>query len=45
MKNITEGSIQLLMDLIRTQSFSKEEDQTAEIINTYLEKKWRKNTP
>jgi len=38
MKNITEGSIQLLMDLIRTQSFSKEEDQTAEIINTYLEK-------
>lgn len=37
MKNIIEGSIRLLMDLIRTQSFSKEEDQTAEIINTYLE--------
>ena len=36
MKNIIEGSIRLLMDLIRTQSFSKEEDQTAEIIDTYL---------
>lgn len=36
MRNIIEGSIRLLMDLIRTQSFSKEENQTAEIINTYL---------
>ena len=36
MKNIIEGSIRLLMDLIRTQSFSKEEDQTAEIIDAYL---------
>ena len=36
MEKIIEGSIGLLMDLIRTQSFSKEEDQTAEIINTYL---------
>ena len=36
MEKIIEGSIGLLMDLIRTQSFSKEEDQTAEIIDTYL---------
>jgi len=36
MEKIIEGSISLLMDLIRTQSFSKEENQTAEIINDYL---------
>lgn len=36
MEKIIERSISLLMDLIRTQSFSKEENQTAEIINDYL---------
>lgn len=36
MEKIIEGSVGLLMDLIRTQSFSKEEDQTAHIIDTYL---------
>lgn len=36
MKNLIEGSIELLKQLIKTQSFSKEEDQTAEIINNYL---------
>ena len=37
MEKIIEGSIGLLMDLIRTQSFSKEEDKTAQIIDTYLQ--------
>ncbi|WP_220458673.1 M20 family metallo-hydrolase [Flavobacterium sp. xlx-221] len=37
MEKLIEGSIALLMDLIRTQSFSEEEDQTANIINTYLQ--------
>ncbi|WP_177761661.1 M20 family metallo-hydrolase [Flavobacterium sp. I3-2] len=37
MEKIIEGSVGLLMDLIRTQSFSKEEDQTAQIIDTYLQ--------
>lgn len=38
MEKIIEESIGLLMDLIRTQSFSKEEDKTAQIIDTYLQK-------
>lgn len=37
MEKIIEGSIGLLMDLIRTQSFSKEEDKTAYIIDSYLQ--------
>ncbi|WKW46042.1 M20 family metallo-hydrolase [Myroides sp. JBRI-B21084] len=37
MKNLKEKSIGLLIDLIKTQSFSKEEQQTATIINTYIQ--------
>lgn len=36
MKQLIEGSIGLLKDLIRTQSFSKEEDHTAEIIEKHI---------
>lgn len=36
MEKLIQGSIGLLMDLIRTQSYSKEEDKTATLINNYL---------
>lgn len=38
MKNLKEKSIGLLIDLIKTPSFSKEESQTAEIIDFYLQR-------
>tara|TARA_B100000497_G_scaffold123925_1_gene157467 strand:+ start:220 stop:1278 length:1059 start_codon:yes stop_codon:yes gene_type:complete len=39
MNERTEDALQLLTDLIRIPSFSKEEDKTAQIIGTFLEKK------
>lgn len=37
MKNIIDGSIRLLMELIPIQSFSKEENKTAAVIDKYLQ--------
>jgi acetylornithine deacetylase len=37
MIELTNNSIELLKKLIRTTSFSKEEDETASLINTYLQ--------
>ena len=39
MNERTEDALQLLTDLIRIPSFSKEEDKTAQIIGTFLEQK------